>query len=337
MIKSTIEKLIAKENLSLEDSYEFMNRIMNGEVNNSHIASFLTALKAKGETAEEVAGFAKSMRSKSIKVNSEDPDTIDVCGTGGDNSGTFNISTAAAFVVAGAGVRVAKHGNRSISSLSGSADVLQNLGVNINYSQSKAEYALNKIGISFLFAPVYHPAMKFAAPVRKELGMKTVFNILGPLTNPANTKKQLIGVFNSKTAQIMRDSVKYLGMDKVVFVCTDNKFDEITLHTDTEIFEYNTNKTNESYKISAKAFGLNQLNFTDIKGDSSEYNAKLILEILKDKKKGAPYYVTVANAAMGLYAAGKSKEIRMCTELAEKSILSGEAYSKLVQLAELGN
>ena len=190
-MKTFIEKMLDRDHLSFEEAFYVMDMIMSGEVNNSQLAAILIALKGKGETAAEIAGFASAMREKSIKVETKRSDLIDVCGTGGDDSGTINISTAAAFVVAGAGIGVAKHGNKSISSRSGSADVLTQLGVKIDLSPSETGRAIDETGIGFLFAPYYHPAMKFASVVRKELGMKTVFNLLGPLTNPAGTKNQL--------------------------------------------------------------------------------------------------------------------------------------------------
>ena len=222
-MKSYIEKVIIREDLTFEEAYHVMHTIMSGEVNNAHLAGILIALKAKGECAAEIAGFAKAMREKSIKVKVSNPNVIDVCGTGGDDSGTFNISTAAAFVVAGAGVAVAKHGNKSISSRSGSADVLTEMGININLSPDATKQALEEIGISFLFAPQYHPAMKYAAVVRKELGMKTAFNLLGPLTNPAGTKRQLIGVYNNRSAKLLAEAAQYLDMEHVCFICTGDK------------------------------------------------------------------------------------------------------------------
>ena len=205
---------------------------MSGNENNSKIASLLTALKIKGETSEEVAGFVKAMREKVINIKCENERVIDVCGTGGDGSGTFNISTAVSFVVAGAGVNVAKHGNRSISSKSGSSDVLHELGVDVQLNPELSEKALNEIGIAFLFAPLYHPAMKHVAPIRKELEFRSIFNILGPLTNPAGVKRQMIGTFNDDTAKLMTDAIKLLEMEKVAFLCTNNSFDEITLTDD---------------------------------------------------------------------------------------------------------
>ena len=198
MIKNYLEKVMVGESLTFDEAYKIMHSIMSGEENNSKIASLLTALKIKGETSEEVAGFIKAMREKVINVKCDNERVIDVCGTGGDGSGTFNISTAVSFVVAGAGVSVAKHGNRSISSRSGSSDVLHELGVDVQLNPELSEKALNEIGIAFLFAPLYHPAMKHVAPIRKELEFRSIFNILGPLTNPAGVKRQLIGTFNDE-------------------------------------------------------------------------------------------------------------------------------------------
>ncbi|RPI73213.1 MAG: anthranilate phosphoribosyltransferase, partial [Ignavibacteriales bacterium] len=237
-MKKYIEKLLDKEDLTIEESCDAMNEIMNGKVDNSNLAGFLIALKSKGEAPEEVAGFAMAMRDSCIKINFSDDNLIDVCGTGGDNSGSFNISTAVSFVAAGAGVKVAKHGNKSVSSKCGSADVLQQLGININLPKEKAEEALDKIGIAFLFAPLYHPAMRHAVQVRKELRMKTVFNMLGPLTNPAGVKRQLIGTFNSVAAETMAKAAMHLNIDKVCFVCCGDKYDEVYLGEPTSIFEF---------------------------------------------------------------------------------------------------
>jgi len=336
MIKNYIEKILDKENLSLQESFDAMNKIMSGSVNDSLLSGFLIALKSKGETPYEIAGFAKAMREKSIKLNFEDEKMIDVCGTGGDDSGTFNISTATAFVVAGAGIKVAKHGNRSISSKSGSADVLTKLGVNINLTKEQTEIALNKIGISFLFSPNYHPAMKFAANVRKELQMKTVFNILGPLTNPANTKRQMIGVFNNKFSKLMCEAAEYLEMEKVCFICTANKYDEISLSDETEINEFSKNRNLKSYKINNETFDYPKININEIKGDTPEHNAEIILKLFSEKKKDAAFFVVAANAAVALYSANYSDDLNICKQAAEESILSGAALSKLNQLKNFG-
>ncbi len=331
-MKQIIEKIIDNENLTIEEAYTSMLRVMNGEINNSHLAAFLIALKSKGETAHEIAGFAKAMREKSVKLNVDHLDAIDVCGTGGDDSGTFNISTAVSFVVAGAGIAVAKHGNRSISSISGSADVLTELGIDINMSPEKSQRALEEIGISFMFAPNYHPAMKHAAPVRKELGMKTVFNLLGPLTNPANTKKQLVGVFNDKFAKLLSEAADHLGMERVCFVCTDNKRDEVTLDYNTNVYEFNNDSAVKHYVITNESFGFPTVKLSEIKGDSPAHNARMIYSLLSDKIRNSAFYVVAANAALALYAAKYSENLAVCKDAAVESIESGKALDKLLRL-----
>jgi anthranilate phosphoribosyltransferase len=336
MIKNYIEKLLAKENLSIEESFDSMDMIMSGSINNSQLAGFLIALKAKNETPEEIAGFTRAMRNKSIKIETDTDNLIDVCGTGGDYSGTFNISTAVSFVVAGAGVRVAKHGNRSISSKSGSADVLTELGININLSSDQSRKALDEVGMAFLFAPNYHPAMKYAAAVRKELGIKTVFNLLGPMTNPAGTRKQLIGVFNKNASKVLVKAAEYLDMDKVCFINTADKFDEISLTDHTDIFEYSRESDKIPYQVSHKTFDYPEINVADLLGDTKEHNAEIILGLFTEKKKNAAYYVVSANAALALYCADYSDDLHVCRQAAEDSILNGCALNKLNELKKFG-
>ncbi len=337
MIKHLLEKITAKENLTVEEAYSLMETIMNGELNNSHLAGMLLALRTKGETARELAGFVKAMRDKSVKIKSPSEYTIDLCGTGGDGSGTFNISTAASFVAAGAGIYVAKHGNRSISSKCGSADLLKQLGINISLSPDKAEKALSEIGIAFLFAPDYHPSMKFASSVRSELGMKTIFNILGPLTNPAGTKRQLIGTFSSKASAIMSEAADYLDMEKICFVNSAGMYDEISLSFDTEVIEYSNNSGLKKYSLTSADFCYPAAEPLNLKGDGAEENASIILEVLKEKKINDPFRVIAANASAALYCAGFSEYLSDCTAAAEESILSGKAYEKLVKLKEFGD
>jgi anthranilate phosphoribosyltransferase len=336
MIKDFLEKITNKESLSLQESFDVMNMIMKGEVNNSQIAGLLVGLKAKGEAAEEVAGFALAMRENSIKINSDVTNTIDLCGTGGDYAGTFNISTAASFVAAGAGIKVAKHGNRAISSNSGSADVLRELGVKINLTSEQSEKALNEGGIAFLFAPLYHPAMKYVAPVRGELGIKTIFNILGPLTNPAGTKKQIIGTFNYKTARLMSQAAKFLDMEKVCFVCTADRFDEISLNDITYVNEYKKDKNVYHYSINNETFSYPLLNHEEIKGGNPKVNAEIIYNLLTKKERNSVFNVVAANAAMGLYAGGYSSELKECLFAAEESIVSNKAYESFLSLKEFG-
>jgi len=333
MIKNMLDKLVTGTGLSLEEARQVMSEIMKGNVNHSLLAGLLIALKVKGESADEVAGFAIAMRESGIKLNYPDDNVIDVCGTGGDNSGTFNISTAAAFVAAGAGVKVAKHGNRSISSNCGSADVLSELGVNINLTAEKSIEALDKIGITFLFAPQYHPAMKYAAQVRKELGTKTIFNLLGPLTNPAGVKKQIIGTYNNNASELYSQAAQYLDFEKVCFLCAGNKYDEIILDQKTKMIEYNKDGLTES-EISAETFGYPEFSVNEIQGGDAKDNAQIISELFRNKKRNGIFYTVCANAAVALYTAGVSDNLLDCKNAAEKSILDGAAYDKLNRLIE---
>lgn len=334
-MKLYIEKMLDREHLTFEEAFFVMDRIMSGEVNNSQLAALLIALKSKGESPAEIAGFAKAMRGKSVKVETDTTNLIDVCGTGGDDSGTFNISTTAAFVVAGAGVKVAKHGNKSISSRSGSADVLAELGVRIDLTPEQTKAAIEETGIGFLFAPYYHPAMKYAAAVRKELGLKTAFNLLGPLTNPAGTKRQLVGVYNDRSAALLAEAAAYLEMEKVCFICTGNRRDEITLDEPTKVFEYNAGEEVGKFELTAADLGLQPARIENLLGDGPGENARILLDILSGKSRDDRYSVTVANSAMALYSAGVSDDLEDCREIAEESLLSGNALAKLNQLREL--
>ncbi|MBI1932929.1 MAG: anthranilate phosphoribosyltransferase [Ignavibacteriales bacterium] len=335
-MKEQLEKVIAGESLSFNEAHQVMYSIMSGNENNSKIASLLTALKIKGETSEEVAGFVKAMREKVIPIKYNNDKVIDVCGTGGDSSGTFNISTAVSFVVAGAGVGVAKHGNRSISSKSGSSDVLHELGVDVQLNPELSEKALNEIGIAFLFAPLYHPAMKHVAPIRKELEFRSIFNILGPLTNPAGVKRQMIGTFSDKTAQLMSEAIKLLEMEKVTFLCTKNSYDEITLTDTTKVFEVNQDNSMYFYSLTNENFDFPKIELTQIQGGNAKENAEIIYNIFLNKNNGPAYDVVVANAALALKTSGISDNLSECKSIAEESIKSGETLKKLNQLKEFG-
>ena len=335
-MKAELEKVIEGHNLTFDEAYEVMYSIMSGNENNSKIASLLTALKMKGETSEEVAGFVKAMREKVIKIKCENERVIDVCGTGGDGSGTFNISTAVSFVVAGAGVSVAKHGNRSISSRSGSSDVLHELGVDVQLNPELSEKALNEIGIAFLFAPLYHPAMKHVAPIRKELEFRSIFNILGPLTNPAGVKRQLIGTFNDDVARLMTDAIRLLEMEKVAFLCTSNRYDEITLTDITKVYEVNHDHSMYFYSLTNENFGYPKATLEQLQGGSAKENAEIIYKVFTGETDGAAYEVVVANAAMALKTSGISDDLAECKNLAEESIKSGATLRKLKELKEFG-
>lgn len=335
MIRNILDKLINKTDLSIEEARQTMNEIMQGRVNPSLLSGILIALKAKGESPEEIAGFAQAMRRNSIKVNYENDDAIDVCGTGGDKSGTFNISTATAFVVAATGVKVAKHGNRSISSKSGSADVLSELGVNINLPSGVSAAALNEIGITFLFAPQYHPAMKHAAQVRKDLKMKTIFNLLGPLTNPANVKKQMIGTFSNDAVKLLARAAIHLDFESVSFICAGDKYDEIILDQKTKFYKIE-NATITEGEIKASDFDYPEIGIDKIQGGSATDNAKIILDVFRNAAQNGAFHTICANAAFALNSVGYSDDIVKCKMAAEESIQSGAAYEKLNQLIEFG-
>ncbi|MBD3409395.1 MAG: anthranilate phosphoribosyltransferase [Ignavibacteriales bacterium] len=330
-MKRYLERVIEGETLSTEEARAAMSAIMRGEANHSQIAGFLVALKSKGEAPSEIAGFALAMRDASVNVPDPPPNAIDVCGTGGDNSGTLNLSTIVSFVVAAAGVPVAKHGNRSISSKSGSADVLKELGVAVDLSPENASRALKEIGVAFLFAPMYHPAMKHAAPVRKELAMKTVFNILGPLTNPAGVKRQMIGVFNDDAANKMREAAADLAPERIALVCADDAYDEITLSGTANVYEYEAGERRDR-SLQAKDFGYESVAIEELRGGDPKVNAERTLAILGEKTLSGAGKVAAANAALALQVAGFDDDLGACVRAAEETIVSGAAIAKLRDL-----
>jgi anthranilate phosphoribosyltransferase len=324
----TLKKLSEKKDLSEEEAEFAMQKILQGNISNSNIASFLTALKLKGETVEEIVSFAKTMRKNAIMFTSNASHLIDNCGTGGDNSRTFNVSTCSAFVAAGAKASVAKHGNKSVSSNSGSADALNQLGINTQLSATQAKKQLEKIGITFLFAPIFHPAMKNVANVRRELGFKTVFNILGPLTNPANAKRQLIGVYDETVLQKMAKAIQLLGTEKTLLVSSD--IDEISLTAPTKIFEVQKGKLKKSV-LFPKQFGFEKTKLNELQAKNPRESAKKILDILKGKE-GPARNIVLLNAGATIYSSGISANIKQGISLAEKSIDSGKALQKLEQM-----
>jgi anthranilate phosphoribosyltransferase len=276
------------------------------------------------------------MREHGIKLHIEDPNAIDMCGTGGDGLGTFNISTVASFVVVGAGVTVAKHGNRSVSSQSGSADVLAALGVNIQCSAETVQSCINRIGIGFLFAPLFHPAMKHAAKPRMELGVRSIFNMVGPLTNPAGVKRQLVGVYKAQVAPLLAGALQKLGAEKACVVHSDDGLDEVTLSGGTVVQEVNRNEPLKEYRLQPDDFGLPQYSLESLHGGDKNINAAITLEVLQGKKSPARD-VVIANAALGIYIGGKAKTIIEGKQKAEESINSGKALEKLQQLIQSTN
>ncbi|HSB34857.1 MAG TPA: anthranilate phosphoribosyltransferase [Nitrospirota bacterium] len=330
MIKEAIAKVVAKVNLTEAEAEAVMREIMQGEATDAQIASYITALRMKGETVEEITGSARVMREKAVPVRVDAQYQLDTCGTGGDMAHTFNISTTAAFVVAGTGVTVAKHGNRSVSSKSGSADVLQALGVNIEVPAHRVEECMREVGIGFLFAPLMHLAMKYAIGPRREVGIRTIFNVLGPLTNPARVKSQIMGVYAADMTAPLAQALGNLGALHAFVVHGMDGLDEITITDRTRISEFRSG-TVKDYFIHPSDFGLPAGKAEDLKGGDAKDNAAITVEILKGRK-GARRDVVLLNAAAGLVASGRAADIRGGVKLAEESIDSGAALKKLEEL-----
>ena len=292
-------KVNKKEDLTYEEARGVMEEMMDGTATQAQMGGLLMALSMQGETIDEITAFAEVMREKGVKIKPE-REVIDIVGTGGDQVGTFNISTTSAFVVAAGGVPVAKHGNRSVSSRSGAADVLEKLGVEVALTAEQNETVLNETGICFMFAPVYHSSMKYAAPVRKELGVRTVFNILGPLSNPAAATMQLLGVYDKELAGTMAEVLSNLGVTRGVAVCGEDGLDEITLTGETDVHEIRFGEIT-SYTITPEQFGLSRCPLADLIGGTPEENAQITMDILTGKETGAKRDVVLMNAGMALY------------------------------------
>ncbi len=326
MIKEAIYKLINKEDLTYEEAREVMEEMMDGTATQAQMGGFLTALRMQGETIDEITAFATVMREKGIKIKPE-RDVIDIVGTGGDEVGTFNISTTSAFVVAAGGVPVAKHGNRSVSSKSGAADVLEKLGINVSLTPEQNEQILKKTGMCFMFAQVYHSSMRYAAPVRRELGVRTVFNILGPLSNPAAATMQLLGVYDPKLAEPMARVLSNLGVTRGVAVCGADGLDEITLTGETLVYEIRFGELT-SYRISPEQFGFERCALPELIGGTPEENARIALDILSGKEKGAKRNVVLMNAGMSLYLGIDGITLADGIRMAGELIDSGKALAK---------
>lgn len=331
MIKEAIYKVVNKEDLTAAEAEAVMEEIMTGNASQAQMSAFLTGLRMKGETIEEITALAKGMRAKGMKVNT-DGDVFEIVGTGGDEVGTFNISTTSAFVIASAGVPVAKHGNRSVSSKSGAADVLEHLGVNLNLDAAQNEEVLKKVGICFLFAQVYHSSMKYVGPVRKEIGIRTVFNILGPLTNPAAANLQLLGVYDEKLAKPLAQVLSNLGVVRGASVY-GNGLDEISLAGPSKVYEID-HGTITDYEISPDQFGFKTCDLKDLIGGTPEENAQITRDILSGKETGPKRQVVQMNAGMSLYLAGKADSIEAGVKLAGELIDSGKALEKLEAFKE---
>ena len=332
MIQETLARVVRGEHLSREDAAETMRTLMSGEATPSQIGALLTALAMKGETVEEITGFAETMRAMSTKIPTTVAGTVDTCGTGGDKSGTFNISTTAAFVVAGAGVPVAKHGNRSASSLCGSADVLEALGVNLDLTPERVGQCVDEIGIGFLFARNLHSAMKHVGPTRAELRLRTVFNILGPLTNPAGAAGQVMGVFDKNLIAPLAEVLLGLGSRHVFIVAGADGLDELTLTGPSYVAEGKDEKVS-TYEVTPEEFGFSRASVEDLKGGDATVNADILTRILSGES-GPTRDIVVFNAAPALVAGGAAPDIAAGIEKAQAAIDSGAALDKLKRLIQ---
>ncbi|MCH5585448.1 anthranilate phosphoribosyltransferase [Shimazuella sp. AN120528] len=332
MFLTLLNQLLEGKDLTQKDTYYLMEQMMSGSLNDVQIASLLTALRIKGETVEELIGLVEGMRAYATPLPHLVVDSVDTCGTGGDGGKTFNISTATTFVAAAAGVSIAKHGNRAISSKSGSVDVLEELGITLDLTPDESSKQLNDTGVCFLFAPQYHPAMKYVNPTRKALGFRTCFNLLGPLASPAGVQRQLIGVFSPKYTEKVAKVLQALGSNHALIVSGLDGLDEISLTSPTQVSELKDGQVN-TYTVSPQDFGLSPCMIEDLEGGSPKENAAIIREILQGKKSAKRSIVEI-NAAAVLYVAGKTDSLQAGVQLAAEVIDTGLALQKLEQVAK---
>ncbi len=337
-MKEFLQIIADGDPLSRSEAQAAMQQMMSGEALPEHMAALLLGLRSRGEKLDELVGFTKTMREFAVDVALDDPHAVDLCGTGGDGADTFNISTTASLVAAGAGVTVAKHGNRSVSSQSGSADVLEELGVEIELKKKGVEYCLNEVGIAFLFAPFFHPAMKHVMPVRKSLGVRTFFNILGPLCNPAGVTRQIVGAFNTETAQTMVRILAQLDADHVITLHSDDGMDEVSVSAATTLFEYDASEDNpvaRSREVGPEKHGIDRAGVSTLRGGTAQENAKILHGILAGEDHSPRRDIAVLNAAYALHASDKFDDMEDCVAAAEESIDSGAALDKLETLADV--
>ena len=331
MIKEAIQTLVSGRSLTVAEAASVMEEIMGGEATPAQIGAFVTALRLKGETVDEIVGLARTMRAKALQVTISEP-VVDTCGTGGDNLATFNISTAAALVTAGAGLKVAKHGNRAMSSQCGSADVLEALGVKIDLNAEQVRSCLQEVGIGFMFAPVFHPAFKHAAAPRREIGIRTVFNILGPLTNPAGAKAQVLGVADGRLVEKMASVLQGLGSKHVLVVHGEDGLDELTINGKSQVAELKDGRV-DSYSVSPEDFGLLEASLDSLRGGNVEENTALLRSMLGGTP-GPQRDVVLMNAAAALLAGDRVETLKQGVALAGEVVDNGQALAKLEQLAE---
>ena len=332
MIKEAIETLVNGRSLTFEDAAAVMEEIMIGEATPPQFAAFVTALRMKGETVDEIAGLASVMQARATPVWATPP-VVDTCGTGGDGSSSFNISTTAAFVVAGTGLKVAKHGNRAMSSQCGSADVLEALGVKIDLGAEAVAQCLEKVGIGFMFAPIFHPAMKCAAAPRREIGIRTVFNMLGPLTNPARARFQVIGVPSKELGEKIASVLHRLGTEHSLVVHGTDGMDEISISGKSLVWDVNHHRVSPPYEVTPDDLGFMKASITQIKGGTARQNAKILRGILSGEV-GVRRNIVIMNAAGALVAGNRASDLKEGVCLAEKTLDSGQALAKLDELIE---
>lgn len=335
MANEILSQVIAGNDLSEEQMMMYMNEIMSGEKSDAEIASFLTALKIKGEAVSEIVGGARVMREKAAPIDMGDLNTIDTCGTGGDSTGTYNISTAVAIVSAAAGVPVVKHGNRSVSSKCGCADVLEACGVKIDITPDQVKECVEKIDIGFLFAPTFHSAMRFVGPTRKALGFRTIFNILGPLANPANAKAQVVGVFDERLTKVFAEVLKELGLKKVLVVHGKDGLDEFSTTAETVVSELKDGVVS-TYTVKPEDYGFERAQIADLVGGDTQLNAEILKSVLGGEK-GPKRDILLFNAGAAFYVAEKVDTIEEGIKLAEQVIDDGLAAKKLEEFVTYTN
>ena len=336
VLRHHLARLLNRENLTRGESAELLEAMLRDDASDAQIAAALVALAAKGETVEELAGMAEALRGRAVRVNSRHTAFIDTAGTGSSRAKTFNVSTAAAFVIAGAGLAVAKHGNRAASSKSGSADVLTALGVNVTAITKVSEDCLNEIGICFMFAPLYHGATARVAGIRRELGIHTTFNLLGPLSNPAGAPRQIIGVWRRDLVELLANVAAALGTERAWVVHGDDGLDEITLAGKTFVAEAHDGRV-KTFAIVPQDFGLPESGLDHLRGGDAEANAQIIRDVLSGERRDEARALIVINAAAAMFVGGKAETLNEAAGLAEASIDSGAALMKLEQLAKATN
>lgn len=334
-LKPFLAKIVEGNHLTTEESYKAMDCIMSGNATEAQIASFLTGLRMNGETPEEITGFAKVMRAKAAVVP-EETEAIDIVGTGGDLANSFNISTTSSFVIAAAGVKVAKHGNRSVSSKSGAADVLESLGAKIGLSPEEGKQCLDDVGVAFLFAQTHHGSMKYAGPVRAQLGVRSVFNILGPLANPAMTNYIVLGVYEEELLEPMAEVLRNLGVKHALIVFGDDRLDELSISSTSSVCEIKDGEITK-YKIDPRELGLSLYSKDDIVGGTADENAVITRDVLEGKEQGAKRDIVLLNAGAALYTIGKAATMKEGVELARQAIDSGKALEKLDEFIQYTN